>query len=138
MTSDLQASLPQLLRYGLIGGAVNLGGYLLFILITWLGMEPKVAMTVLYVAGASAGFWSNRNWTFGHRGGIAWPALKYVGAHACGYLLNYVILAVFADNLHFPYRVVQAVAILVVAGFLFATFKFLVFPRTDPTARSNP
>ncbi|MFJ4194383.1 GtrA family protein [Pseudomonas sp. NPDC089534] len=138
MTSPSRTLLVQLLRYGLIGGAMNLGGYLLFILITGLGMEPKAAMTVLYVAGASAGFWSNRNWTFGHRGGIARPAFKYFGAHVCGYLLNYVILAIFADHLHFPYRVVQAVAILVVAGFLFVTFKFLVFPRPDPIARSNP
>ncbi|RON92248.1 GtrA family protein [Pseudomonas fluorescens] len=138
MTSQSRASLAQLLRYGLVGGAVNLGGYLLFLLITWLGMEPKVAMTVLYVVGASVGFWSNRNWTFGHRGRIGGPAIKYFGAHACGYLLNYVILSVFADHLHFPYRVVQAVAILVVAGFLFVTFKFLVFPRPDPITRSNP
>jgi putative flippase GtrA len=138
MTSNSRSSLAQLLRYGLVGVAMNSCGYLLFILITWLGMEPKTAMTVLYVVGASAGFWSNRNWTFGHRGGIAGPAFKYLGAHACGYLLNYVILAVFADHLHYPYRVVQAVAILVVAGFLFVTFKFLVFPRPDTIVRSNP
>ncbi|QHF49915.1 MULTISPECIES: GtrA family protein [Pseudomonas] len=138
MTPQSCASLAQLLRYGLVGGAVNLGGYLLFLLITWLGMEPKTAMTVLYIAGAVAGFWSNRNWTFGYRGGIAGPAFKYLAAHVCGYLLNYVILAYFADHLHFPYRVVQAVAILVVAVFLFVTFKFLVFPRPDPIVRSNP
>lgn len=137
MTSDSRSSLTQLVRYGLVGGVVNLGGYLLFLLITWFGMEPKSAMTVLYVAGAGAGFWSNRSWTFGHRGGIAGPALRYFGAHVCGYMLNYLILAVFADYLFFPYRAVQAVAILVVAGFLFVTFKFLVFSRPDPTTRSN-
>ncbi|WP_434715345.1 GtrA family protein [Paraburkholderia sp. A3RO-2L] len=137
-TSNPRAPLAQLLHYGLVGAAVNLGGYLLFLLITWLGMETKAAMTVLYVAGASAGFWGNRNWTFGHRGSIVGPAIKYFGAHACGYLVDYAMLAVFVDHLHFPYRVVQAVAMVVVAAFLFVTFKFLVFARSEPVARSNP
>jgi putative flippase GtrA len=138
MTSSLRALLAQLLRYGLVGGAVNLCGYLLFLLITWLGMEPKAAMTVLYVAGAGAGFLGNRSWTFDHRGGTMAPAFKYFSAHVCGYLLDYAILAVFVDNLHFPYRVVQAAAMLVVAGLLFVIFKFLVFPRSGPVTRGDP
>ncbi|MFM0363706.1 GtrA family protein [Paraburkholderia sediminicola] len=137
MTLNPRASLTQLLRYGIVGAAMNLAGYLLFLLITWLGMEPKAAMTVLYVVGASASFWGNRNWTFGHRGSIAGPALKYFGAHACGYLLDYAMLAVLVDRLHYPYRLVQAVAMVVVAGLLFVTFKFLVFPRPNPVARSG-
>ena len=138
MTSNPRASLAQMLRYALVGAAVNLSGYLLFLLITWFGMEPKAAMTLLYVAGASAGFWGNRNWTFSHRGSVIGPALKYFAAHACGYLLDYAMLAVFVDRLHYPYRLVQAVAMVVVAGMLFLTFKFLVFSRTEPVARSSP
>lgn len=137
MKPNPRTSLAQLLRYGLVGGAVNLGGYLVFLLITWLGMEPKTAMTLLYVAGATAGFWGNRNWTFGYGGGITKPALKYFGAHGCGYLLQYAILAVFVDHMRFSYRVVQAVATLLVACFLFITFKFLVFSRPDPIARNS-
>ncbi|WOD18648.1 GtrA family protein [Paraburkholderia kirstenboschensis] len=137
MTSNPRASIGQLLRYGLVGATVNMGGYLLFLLLTWLGVEAKAAMTVLYVAGASAGFWSNRNWTFGHRGSITVPALKYFGVHVCGYLLQYAMLAVLVDRLHFSYRVVQAIATVVVAGLLFVTFKYLVFPRPEPAARSN-
>jgi putative flippase GtrA len=137
MTSNPRASFAQLLRYGLVGVITNLCGYLLFLLVTWLGMEPKAAMTVLYAAGATAGFWGNRNWTFGHRGSIGGPALKYFGAHACGYLLDYAMLAVFVDRLDYPYRLVQAIAMVVVAGLLFVTFKFIVFPRTIPAARSG-
>lgn len=138
MTLNLRASFCQMLRYGLVGASVNLGGYLLFLFITWLGLEAKAAMTVLYVAGASIGFWGNRSWTFAHRGSIVGPALKYFAAHMCGYLLDYAMLAVFVDRLHFSYRVVQAVAMVVVAGLLFVTFKFLVFPRPNPVARIDP
>jgi len=138
MISNPRASLGQLLRYGLVGAAVNLGGYLLFLLITWLGMEAKAAMTLLYVVGASVGFWGNRNWTFAHRGSVVGPAFKYFGAHVCGYSLDYAMLAIFVDRLHFSYRVVQAVAMVVVAGLLFVTFKYFVFPRSDSVARCNP
>jgi len=137
MAIESHTSLRQLLRYGLVGAAVNLCGYLLFLLMTWLGMEAKAAMTVLYVAGATVGFWGNRNWTFGHRGSIAGPALKYFGAHAGGYLVDFAMLAVFVDRFHFSYRVVQAVAMVVVAGFLFLMFKYLVFPRSDLATRSH-
>jgi len=43
--------------------------------------------------------------------------------------VNYSILAVFVDRMGYNHAYVQAVSIIVVALFLFATFKFFVFPR---------
>ncbi|CAE6888158.1 hypothetical protein R69927_04655 [Paraburkholderia domus] len=129
MIKGLRNSLAQLVRYGLIGLTVNLSGYLIFLLVTYLGMGPKLSMTLLYLAGASAGFWGNRNWTFRDKGSFLGPGLKYLGAHAFGYLLNLTILLVFVDGLHYSYRLMQIVAIFVVAGFLFVAFKYFVFVR---------
>lgn len=125
-------------RYGVVGGVINLGGYLLFLLLTRAGLDSKVSMTLVYAAGAIGGFWGNRNWTFGHRGGIARPAIKYFGVHALGYLLDYAMLAIFVDRIKYPYWLVQAVAMVVVAGMLFVLFNFLVFPRPASAARSSP
>lgn len=117
----------QLLRYGLVGVAANFALYSFYLLVTYLGMEPKRAMTVSYVLGALIGFAGNRKWTFAHRGNLSSAALRYLLAHSFGYLLNFLILFIFVDRLGYAHQWVQAVAIMIVAGFLFVAFKYFVF-----------
>jgi putative flippase GtrA len=122
-------SAVQLFRYGVVGIASNLAGYLLFLLITYLGVEPKTAMTLLYVAGATVGFFGNRRWAFSHEGTLLGAGTRYLVAHLFGYMFNFLILLTFVDMLGYSHQIVQAVAIIVVAGFLFVVFKFFVFPK---------
>lgn len=132
------SALSQLFRYGLTGIAINLAGYLVYLLVTFLGVAPKITMSLLYIAGASAGYWGHRKLTFKHRGGMLGSSTRYLLAHGIGYLINLTILMVFVDRLGFAHQWVQAVAIFIVAGFLFLAFKFYVFgdrhnPRGDET-----
>lgn len=117
----------QLIRYGLVGVASNAAIYLVYLLLTYLGMEAKAAMTLVYLIGASIGFAGNRNWTFAHRGGTSSAALRYVLAHVFGYILNFLILYTFVDRFGYAHQWVQAAAIFIVAGFLFMIFKYFVF-----------
>jgi len=117
----------QIIKYGLVGIMSNLVGYLCYLLITNWGMEIKMAMTLVYAVGASVGFFGNRKWTFAHGGNSTKAALSYVLAHLSGYLLNFTILLIFADHLGYAHQWVQAVAIFIVAGFLFMVFKYFVF-----------
>jgi putative flippase GtrA len=117
----------QLIRYSLVGVVSNLTIYFVYLLITYLGIEPKTAMTLVYIIGASIGYIGNRKWTFAHHGNFTSAALRYVSAHFFGYLLNYMILFVFVDRLGYAHQWVQAVAIIIVAGFLFIVFKYFVF-----------
>jgi putative flippase GtrA len=117
----------QLIRYGLVGVASNATIYCVYLLITYLGVEPKAAMTLVYTLGAFIGFIGNRKWTFAHQGNATHAALRYVVAHSFGYLLNFLILYIFVDHLGYPHQWVQAAAIIIVAGFLFIVFKFFVF-----------
>jgi len=126
--------MPQLIRYGLIGAASNAAIYFIYLLITYLGMEAKSAMTLVYIAGASIGFVGNRKWTFAHRGDSSSAALRYVLAHLCGYLVNLLILYTFVDRLGYAHQWVQAAAIIVVAGFLFVIFKYFVFSKSTSRA----
>lgn len=119
----------QLIRYGLVGIVSNLTIYFVYLLITYLGVEPKKAMTLVYIVGASIGFIGNRKWTFAHRGDSSSAALRYVLAHLFGYLLNFLILFTFVDRLGYAHQWVQAVAIIIVAGFLFIVFKYFVFRK---------
>jgi putative flippase GtrA len=117
----------QLIRYGLVGVASNLTLYFIYLLITYLGVEPKKTMTLLYIIGASIGFVGHRQWSFSHRGDATRAAIKYTAAHLSGYMLNFLILFIFVDRLGYAHQVVQAAAIIIVAGFLFMVFKYFVF-----------
>lgn len=119
----------QLIRYGVVGLVSNLTIYIVYLLITYIGVEPKTAMTTVYVIGASIGFIGNREWAFAHRCDSTGAALRYGLAHFLGYLLNFFILFAFVDRLGYAHQCVQAVAIILVAGVLFFIFKYFVFPK---------
>jgi putative flippase GtrA len=119
----------QLTRYALVGAISNLTGYVAYLVLTWLSVGPKIAMTIVYVTGASVGYLGNRQWTFSHKGKISTTMLRYGLAHVFGYALNFFILYIFVDRLYFHHQAVQAAAIFFVAGFLFVAFKTFVFPQ---------
>ena len=123
----------QLIRYGLVGLVINFVGYLVYLLLTSLGTTPKITMTLLYSVGATFGFMGNRGLTFRHQGSVMEAGVRYFIAHIFGYLINLSILSIFVDRLGYAHQWVQAVAIFVVAAFLFITFKFFVFPIDKET-----
>jgi putative flippase GtrA len=127
----------QIISYAIIGIASNLVGYLAYLLLTFFLVEPKIAMTLVYLTGASVGYFGNRKWTFTHKGKMLPALMKYSLAHAFGYTINFIILYVFVDRMVYPHQAVQFVAILVVAGILFFLFKKLVFPQVASTTKSD-
>lgn len=126
-----RGSTTQLVRYGLVGIVSNLSGYLIYLFITYWGGEPKLTMTLVYAIGATIGFFGNRQWAFAHKGNMREAAIRFCIAHSLGYLLNFLILYAFVDQLGYAHQWVQAVAIVVVAGFLFSLFRFYVFSAKD-------
>jgi putative flippase GtrA len=95
--------------------------------LTYFGIEPKTAMSMVYLLGAALGFFGNKQWTFAHRGDAKRAMLLYVAAHSAGYMLNIMLLYTFVDRLGYPHQWVQAAAIGIVAVFLFVVFKYFVF-----------
>jgi putative flippase GtrA len=124
------SGIHQMIRYAIIGIASNLVGYMAYLLLTFFLVGPKIAMTLVYLTGASVGYFGNRQWTFTHKGKMLPALLKYSLAHAFGYAINFILLYVFVDRLLYPHQAVQLVAILVVAGILFFVFKKFVFANT--------
>lgn len=126
-----QGSFKQLTRYAFVGIVSNLAGYLVYFLITYLGATPKITMTLLYGVGAAIGYVGNRNFTFAHKGNFLGTGVRYFIAHFFGYFINLIILIIFVDQFGYAHQWVQAVAIFVVAGFLFIAFKFFVFTNLN-------
>ena len=135
---NVRTATQQLLRYAVVGIANNSGGYLVYLMLTYFGSSPKLTMTLLYVTGAAIGYAGNRKFTFAHQGSALSSSMRYVIAHFCGYLVNLLILIVFADYLGYAHYWVQSAAIFFVAGFLFVIFKFFVFRGTDPMKINKP
>ena len=123
-------TLRQLITYGLVGAAINIWAYLTYLLITALGMEPKAAMSILYVTVATATFFGNKRVTFRHHGGTVQAGARYALGHFSGYLLNLLLLLIFVDVFGCPHQWVQGAAFFVVGFYLFLVFKFLVFRDT--------
>lgn len=127
----------QLFRYTFVGIAINAIGYLVYILFTYIGATPKLTMSLLYVVGVVIGFWGNRELTFAHKGSVLGTGILYLIAHCFGYIINLAILVVMVDKLKYAHQWVQAVAIFVVAGFLFPIFKFFVFKSADSSQKKR-
>lgn len=126
-----QGSFNQLIRYAFVGIVSNLAVYLVYLLVTYLGATPKLTMTLLYGVGAAFGYIGNRNFTFAHKGSLLDSGVRYFIAHFFGYSINLVILIIFVDQFGYAHQWVQAVAIFIVAGFLFIAFKYFVFTNLN-------
>lgn len=107
----------------------NLCGYLLYLLLTHLWGAPKLTMTLVYSLGALAGFLANRRYTFRHEGHVGMAGLRYLLAQLSGYLLNFLLLALFVDRLGYAHQYVQAAALITIAVYLFVLSRVFVFTR---------
>ena len=124
---DKRSSFSELVRFGIVGITHNLLGYAVYILITWLGTDPKIAVAILYPVGTMISYFVNRRWTFNHQGRLSDSMFRFMLMHGLGYLANLVIIYVGYDLMKVPHQLVQLFAM----GFLAATFflvsKFFVF-----------
>lgn len=126
--------LAQVVRYGVVGVLNNLLGYLIYLVVTWVWLDPKVAVTLMYPIGAVTAYFGHAKYAFAYSGQTSHGIARYVIAHLIGYGANIGLLYVFSDRLLFPHQLVQAVAIVGVAGILFLLFRYFVFPnRPQPS-----
>lgn len=123
------ATLGQVIRYGVVGVLNNSLGYLIYLLMTWVWLDPKLAVTLMYPIGAVTAYFGHAKYSFAYSGNTSHGIFRYAIAHLIGYGANIGMLYVFSDRLLYPHQLVQAVAIVVVAGILFLLFRYFVFPN---------
>jgi len=124
-------ALRQVIRYGVVGVLNNLLGYLIYLLVTFLWLDPKVAISVLYPVGATTAYFGHSKFSFVYQGKNTHALLRYIVAHLISYGVNFFMLYILWEKLKFPHQAVQAVAIFVCAGILFLMFKYFVFPHSE-------
>jgi putative flippase GtrA len=128
----IKTSFIQLIRYGIVGFIWNALGYLLYFVITAIGMEHKLAMTLLYLIVVTQTFIFNKQWSFRYVGSHTKSFYRYCIAYFAGYVINLASLFIFVDKLGYVHQIVQAIIILILAIMLFIIQKFWVFRSTAP------
>lgn len=131
----IQRILPNLKKialYGVIGLTTNGLAYGVYLLMTYIRIPPKTALTVLYATVATLSYFGNRRLTFAYTGSWLWSTVRYIVMHIGGYLLNLTLLYVCVDIYAFPHQYVQLAAIFVVAIYLYLVSDWFVF-RTNTT-----
>jgi putative flippase GtrA len=117
---------PAIGKYIVVGLGTNGIGYLLYLLITWLGMGHKSAMTLLYLIGIIVNFYLNRRWTFKAQGSARNGFLRFLLVVVVGYILNLFWLVLFVDTIGLRHQLVQAAVIPVMAVYFFVANKYFV------------
>ena len=127
------STLAQLLRFGVVGVAVNLLLYTAYLALVNAQLGAKTAMSVTYAAGVVLSYRLNRRWSFGRSAGPRSDMVRYAALYSAGYLLNLGALRLFVDEMGLRHQLVQAVMVFVVAVLTFGLQKVWVFraPRSS-------
>lgn len=129
----------QITRWLFVGLVTNCLLYLAYLALTRSLLEPKTAMTVVYVAGVIVGFVGHRSWSFEHSGRVDSALLRYLGSYGIGYLINLAGLGFGISMLGLRHELVQATMVVTVAVVMFLLQKYFVFrePRSATGASAG-
>lgn len=125
----MKGTLRQAFRFAIVGILSNAVGFGWYVLLTWLGLGPKTAMSLLFFIGTLQTFIFNKRWSFEHEGRSSRVVLRYLAAYGIGYLINLAALIVLVEHARYPHHLVQGVMIIVVAIITFLLQKFWVFQQ---------
>ena len=123
----MKQTITQFSRYAIVGVASNAVGYFLYLGLTYFGLGPKVAMTLLYVVGVLQTFVFNKKWSFRFDGAVAPAIARYAMVYAAGYVINMLVITLLVDQANLPHQWVMAGLVVFMALFFFAGQKFWVF-----------
>jgi len=133
----MRRSTIEFTKFAVVGLASNGVLYVVYLLLTWVGIGPKTAMTLLFSIGTLQTFLFNKNWSFAYRKRDPGSFFRYVVVYFSAYCINLIALLVLVDHLGLRHEVVQAVTVLLLAAYLFGMQKFWVFRLSDQTTQTG-
>ncbi len=129
----LQSAFPNRLpslRYVAVGATVNGLGYAAYLLLTWFGLSPQVAVTTLLLVSLLAAFQGHARFTFPidrvTHGGLQ-AAVRYLLVTLTGYAMNLILLGVLVNRLGVPHQLAQLFAFAAVVPTMFVLLPYVVF-----------
>jgi putative flippase GtrA len=125
-----------LFRYSLNGIFLNGLGFVTYLFLTYLRIDPKLAMSIIYIFFLIIGFFWHKNFSF-LSSNIAPSKFKFLLVHLSAYLINLALLFLFVDLLQFKHQYVQGLAIILVAIYLYMMLNRIVFKTVNNTINSH-
>jgi len=125
----------QFARFVVVGVTQNLLGYALYILITWAGLDPKLAITFLYPVGFMLSYIGNKKWSFSHDGSHKQAIIRFMITHIIGYAFNIAGLYVLVDIHGYRHQYVQLLIMLILMFYFFFALRLFVFKSSSTTER---
>ncbi len=116
------------IRYLIVGASVNGAGYLAYLLLTAVGLTPRLTVTVLLPVSLWTAFRLHGRVTFSVKPSDRTGGLRFLAVMLSGYALNLALLTVLVDVAGIPHQAAQLLSIAVVAPAMFMMMQRLVFP----------
>jgi putative flippase GtrA len=125
----LNATQTNLIRYLLVGASVNGVGYLAYLLLTAVGLTPRLTVTVLLPVSLWAAFRLHGRVTFSASERQSTAGIRFLAVSLVGYALNLAILTALVDGAEVPHQVAQLVSVALIALVMFRLMRRFVFPE---------
>lgn len=119
-------SLVRYLTVGVVSNGLLYAGY---VLLTYFGMLPVIATSVLYAVGIAGTYMANRSWSFKSDRGHVQAAPRYLLAYGAGYLVQVATLSGLTYLLGVPHQIAQLAAMVGAAGTIYISLRVWVFPN---------
>ena len=126
---DLLTSAGSQVRCVLIGASVNGAGYLAYLLLTWAGLSPRLAVTVLLPVSLWTAFQLHGHVTFAGAERGRTTSLRFLAVMLTGYALNLAFLTILVAGAGVPHQLAQLVSIGLIAVVMFELIRRIVFVR---------
>ena len=119
-------------RYGMVGASVNGARYLAYLVLTWIGLSPRLAVTALLPITLWASYQLHGRITFAGGARHRDTVIRFLVVALAGYLLNLGLLTALVNGAGIPHQLAQLVSVGLIALAMFQLMRHVVFP--DPHA----
>ncbi|MDR3442157.1 MAG: GtrA family protein [Legionella sp.] len=130
------AKLYPTICYSIVGLSNNLLIYMIYLLMTFEGINPKLTIKILYPIAILTAFISHSKYSFKYQGKLKKVMGRYLSCYFICYCINYTILFIFIDEYKLPHQMVQAFSIFFIGGILFFMLKYFVSVIPEPLKES--
>ncbi len=114
-------------RYLAVGIILNLIFYLLYLTLTFIGLEPKITSCTLFLIALTASYIGHNNFTFKDYLISSRSFIKYLFIQLSCLTFSLTMLFLFSDLLGFPHQVIQLTNIVLLAPSNFFLMRKYVF-----------
>ena len=119
------------IKFSTVGIVHNLISYLIYLLITYYGGEPKMTVTILTIITAFIVYFINKNYVFRVKKRDRKYIIHFLMTYFSFYLINIGTLIIFVDNLGHPHQIVLLISMIICSGFSFIIQKIFIFSKVN-------